>query len=228
MTVVSHGQAVDRDQSDELVQQEGESMSEQSRRRSRPRKRVIKPAETRRAELLAAATRLFEERGYDAVTVADITDSAGVAKGTFYLYFDSKEGLLDSLRHDLTAAAASLLDDLGLPADDDWSSFTDRLVRRAIAFQVEQYELHALIRLPHRHGAEAETHGSDRLAAGLQVVIERGVAAGGYHVDDPQTASSLIYDLLHSAGDRACAQPERREAIAAAASQLVRQALVRV
>jgi AcrR family transcriptional regulator len=211
-----------------VVQREGESLSEQrARRRSRPRKRVIKPPETRRAELLAAATRLFEERGFEAVTVADIAAAAGVAKGTFYLYFDSKEGLLDSIRHDLTASAASLLDDLGLPAGDDWSSFTDRLVRRAIAFQVEQYELHELIRLPHRHGAEAETHGSDRLAAGLRVVIERGVAAGGYDVDDPQTASSLIYDLLHSAGDRACARPERREAIAASASQLVRQALIR-
>jgi AcrR family transcriptional regulator len=208
---------------------EGESMSEEiARRRSRPRRRVIKPPETRRAELLAAATRLFEERGFDAVTVADVTEAAGVAKGTFYLYYDSKEDLLESLRHDLTDSAASLLDDLGLPADDDdWAEFTDRLVRRAIAFQVEQYELHELIRLPHRHGAEAEAHGSDRLAAGLQVVIERGVAAGKYQVDDLKTASRLIYDLLHAAGDRACAQPDRRDAIAAATSQIVCRALLR-
>jgi AcrR family transcriptional regulator len=203
-------------------------MAVQGARRRRPRRRVIKPAETRRAELLAAATRLFEERGFEEVTVADITEAAGVAKGTFYLYFDSKEALLDALRHDLTDSAASLLDDLGLPDDDGWAEFTDRLVRRAIAFQVEQYELHELIRLPHRHALDGGAlEPADRLAAGLQRVIEAGVAAGEYRVDDPEMASRLVYDFLHAAGDRACALPERRASIATTASQLVRQALLR-
>jgi AcrR family transcriptional regulator len=204
-------------------------MSEQSaRRRPHLRRRVIKPPEIRRAELLAAASRLFEERGFETVTIADITEAAGVAKGTFYLYFDSKDGLLDALRRGLTDLAASLLDDLGLPADDDWAAFTDSLVRRAISFQLEQYELHELIRLPHRHGADGEVAGSpDRLMAGLQHIIERGVAAGRYQVDDPYTASRLIYDLLHSAGERACAHPDQSESIATATSQIVRRALLR-
>jgi AcrR family transcriptional regulator len=177
--------------------------------------------------LLSAATRLFEERGFEAVTVADITEAAGVAKGTFYLYFDSKEALLDSLRRDLTDSAASLLDELGLPRDDDWASFTDRLVRRSIAFQVEQYQLHELIRLPHRHDvAGGAALPADRLVAALQQLVEAGVDAGKYHVDDPETASRLIYDLLHSAGERACARPDQIETISAAASQIVRRALL--
>lgn len=51
----------------------------------------------RRDQLLHAATTLFGERGTD-VTVAEITDAAGVAKGTFYVYFASKAELVAALR----------------------------------------------------------------------------------------------------------------------------------
>jgi AcrR family transcriptional regulator len=50
--------------------------------------------EERRAQLLATATRLFAERGYDPTSVADIVAAMGVGKGVFYWYFPSKEELL--------------------------------------------------------------------------------------------------------------------------------------
>ena len=42
----------------------------------------------RRADLVRAAKQVFAQAGYHAATVDDITRAAGVAKGTFYLYFD--------------------------------------------------------------------------------------------------------------------------------------------
>jgi AcrR family transcriptional regulator len=48
------------------------------------------PRDQRHAELVAAAREVFSEKGYHAATVDDITRAAGVAKGTFYLYFDEK------------------------------------------------------------------------------------------------------------------------------------------
>jgi AcrR family transcriptional regulator len=44
----------------------------------------------RRSSLLAAAQKVFSEKGYHAATVDDITRAAGVAKGTYYLYFQEK------------------------------------------------------------------------------------------------------------------------------------------
>ncbi len=44
----------------------------------------------RRASLIAAAQRVFGEKGFHAATVDDITRAANVAKGTFYLYFQEK------------------------------------------------------------------------------------------------------------------------------------------
>ena len=47
----------------------------------------------RRAELLTAARAVFARKGYEAATVSDIVARAGVAQGTFYLYYPSKEAL---------------------------------------------------------------------------------------------------------------------------------------
>jgi AcrR family transcriptional regulator len=47
----------------------------------------------RRATLLAAAARRFDAVGFDATTMAEVADAAGLAKGTTYLYFPSKESL---------------------------------------------------------------------------------------------------------------------------------------
>lgn len=59
--------------------------------------RTVKPPEQRRAELMDSAAALFAARGIDATSVNDIIGHAGVAKGTFYWYFKSKEELLDAL-----------------------------------------------------------------------------------------------------------------------------------
>ncbi len=47
--------------------------------------------------LLAAATRLFAERGYDRTSVQDIVEAAGVTKGALYHYFGSKDDLLHEI-----------------------------------------------------------------------------------------------------------------------------------
>lgn len=53
--------------------------------------------ESRRAALAAAAVQLWAEHGFDATSVAKIAEAAGIAKGTFYLYFDGKKALLDAV-----------------------------------------------------------------------------------------------------------------------------------
>lgn len=57
--------------------------------------------EIRRAEILRTALRVFARKGYHQTRVSDIIQAAGVARGTFYLYFESKNAifleLLDKL-----------------------------------------------------------------------------------------------------------------------------------
>lgn len=60
-------------------------------------------AEATRRQLLAAARTVFSERGYQATTVAQITDLAETAHGTFYLHFKNKEDAFVAVVGDVTA-----------------------------------------------------------------------------------------------------------------------------
>lgn len=58
---------------------------------------LTKKAEKTRSRLLKSARRLISERGFDHVSVEDITKDSGVAKGTFYHYFECKEEVVAEL-----------------------------------------------------------------------------------------------------------------------------------
>jgi TetR/AcrR family transcriptional repressor of nem operon len=49
-----------------------------------------------RKRILDAAARLFRERGFESVTVAEVMSAAGLTHGGFYGHFDSKEALIDA------------------------------------------------------------------------------------------------------------------------------------
>ncbi|WP_306008025.1 TetR/AcrR family transcriptional regulator [Bacillus sp. MMSF_3353] len=59
--------------------------------------RIIKEYEERRKEILETAERLFVTKGYTKTTVNDILKEIGIAKGTFYHYFKSKEEVMDEI-----------------------------------------------------------------------------------------------------------------------------------
>jgi len=59
--------------------------------------RVVKEHTERKIELLNKAEDIFFHKGYEATSVANIIDAVGIAKGTFYYYFRSKEELLDQI-----------------------------------------------------------------------------------------------------------------------------------
>lgn len=63
----------------------------------------------RTKEILAAARRVMESRGTEAVTMEEIAAAAGVAKGTLYLYFAGKEDLLHAL---MSQVGENILQDL--------------------------------------------------------------------------------------------------------------------
>lgn len=59
--------------------------------------RTVKKAEERKEEIILAACELFLNKGYESTTMRDVMSKVGVAKGTIYHYFKSKEALLEEV-----------------------------------------------------------------------------------------------------------------------------------
>ena len=59
--------------------------------------RIVKKTSERRSEIVKAARHLFQTKEYDKATMQDIMVSLGIAKGTIYHYFKSKEALLEAV-----------------------------------------------------------------------------------------------------------------------------------
>ena len=69
--------------------------------------RAARQRHDRREQVLECAQRVFSRKGYHAAGVADIIAEAGVARGTFYLYFESKRAIFDELLGRLLALLAA-------------------------------------------------------------------------------------------------------------------------
>ena len=159
-------------------------------------RRSSKSAGDRRREIMDAALAAFAEKGLTGATVADITAAAGVAKGTFYLYFDSKDHLVAALRErfvdELTEHAMPFLERMGR---DDWWTLADAVAedmvdwtldhRDSIAFLTQAYtpETHLLL-------ADADRKLTLFLASGLRA----GAEAGAFQVTDPELTASFLYN----------------------------------
>jgi len=81
----------------------------------KPSRRERKKRETRQ-RLMEAALHLFHEQGYDATTVERIAQAAGVAKSTFFNYFETKDAILPALAASrLQQLEKALLPEQGAP-----------------------------------------------------------------------------------------------------------------
>ena len=80
----------------------------------------MKKGEKRKLELIQIAYRMFVSRGYEHTSVDEIIEEAGIAKGTYYYYFQSKEQMLEEviemmLQAETEKAEAVLHTELSVP-----------------------------------------------------------------------------------------------------------------
>lgn len=74
--------------------------------------RTVKKPEERRADIIQAARHLFQTQEYSKTTMQDVIESLGIAKGTIYHYFPSKEALLEAVVADMVDSIIEQLSDL--------------------------------------------------------------------------------------------------------------------
>jgi AcrR family transcriptional regulator len=98
----------------------------------RPPSRTFRPG-AKRQQLLDAAAWAFARKGYRATGVADVIARAGVARGTFYLYFDSKEEIFLAIVDAFADRIKRMLDETDAPvrlAEHHGQAMLQRTFRR--------------------------------------------------------------------------------------------------
>jgi AcrR family transcriptional regulator len=86
---------------------------------------------SKRSLIIRSARRLFAERRFDAVSVPEIVKLAGVAQGTFYRYFTSKNALIDALSEELGASVAAAIRPI-FNAEQPFSEQLEPILRAAL------------------------------------------------------------------------------------------------
>lgn len=194
------------------------------------RKRVTKRPGERRQELLDAAAQAFAAKGVAKTTVSDITEAAGVAKGTFYLYFDSKDHLLGALKErfvdEILRHASGLYERVGR---DDWWALVDETVRSFVDFMDDHREM---CQVMVHEGITPETSPQfaecqRRIDEMFAAAIKMGVEAGVFNVADPPLTGRLLHYALDGALIHAILYEDDfdRERLVSASRELVRKAL---
>jgi TetR/AcrR family transcriptional repressor of nem operon len=161
------------------------------------RKRERRPPEVRREQILDAAASVFIEKGPSVATMDEVAAEAGVAKGTVYLYFDSKERLLLSLGNRYTEELVRRSGEL-LEADGPGSLLDrfDGFLEEMSEFHFAERELHRLL---FHAGAVSEAEAMRELREMVRNFIQRGVASGEFEVTDVGFTADFLLQGLHGA-----------------------------
>jgi AcrR family transcriptional regulator len=167
-----------------------------------PRPRT-KPFEQRRDDLMNAAQALFLEQGIEPTTIDQITSSADVAKGTFYLYFESKEDVLQALRkryesHFLAAVDAAMQ----RQREDDWPGKLLAWVKTAVSVYVDSVPLHDLI-FHQGHCRRREKLRNSIAMKHLTATLAAGASARAWSIERPQEVAVFLSYGLHGIIDLA-------------------------
>ena len=95
--------------------------------------RVVKGADERRNEILDAADELFAQKGFDGTSTNDILEKVGIARGTLYYHFKSKEDIMDAL---IERYSARLLGAAQEIAADKSIPIVERIMRAVMALSI--------------------------------------------------------------------------------------------
>lgn len=173
-----------------------------SRTRGRPR---TKPAELRREELMDAAEQLFLAKSIAATSIDDIVTAAGVAKGTFYLYFQSKEGLLAALQERFILAFCERLDAvLDSHCRDRWRDRLAAWVKSVIEGYLDNVALHDVIFHENQH-YDRHAMSNNPVVDRLVKLLSDGAKAGAWITEDPRSTAVMFFHAMHGGVDAAIA-----------------------
>lgn len=165
--------------------------------------RVVKEAEERKEEILDVAEKLFGTKGFDNTSTNDILEEVGIARGTLYYHFKSKEDILDGVIERMTrrlmAGAKKIVHNQELP-------LLERLTKTIMSLNVENPIGHEVMEQVHRpQNALMHQKMQKMLLTGINPILtelmEEGIREGICHTSYPEEVVEMIMLYANTAFD---------------------------
>lgn len=158
--------------------------------------RVVKEAEERKNEILDVAERLFGTKGFDSTSTTDILNEIGIARGTLYYHFKSKEEILDAMIDRMTNR---LIEKAEAIAARKEISVLQRLTMMMLVLNVSDSNFHQeLLEQVHKPQNALMHQKMERsLLAGINpmitALIKEGIEQGICQTDYPEEVAEMTF-----------------------------------
>ena len=153
----------------------------------------------RREQILAAATRLFSQKGYHGTALQEIADEVGVTRPSFYYYFKSKDEILETA---IDVAISRAEEIIGVVEQEDRSP-TEKLqefIEKYVGINAAYAEVPVLFRTFHElrpSFAEEVRARRSLIDHRLAELIKEGVAAGEMQTPAPLVAAFCVLGAIN-------------------------------
>ena len=165
--------------------------------------RIVKDAEERRNEILDVAERLFCEKGFDNASTNDILTEIGIARGTLYYHFKSKEDILDAMIERLTN---QMVEKATVIALDESIPVLERLTRTMLSLNINNELGDMVMEQIHRPQNALMHQKMENMLLGrvnklITKIAEDGIKQGIMQTDYPAEAVEMIMTYSYTAFD---------------------------
>lgn len=162
--------------------------------RGRPRKVPRDVDRDPRAEIIAAATRLFARRGIAATTMAEIAESAGLGASSLYYWFRSKQQILEVIIEDVNRAPLQLAEELAARSGPALARLRELIQLDVEALCALPFDINEVHRLAAEDDDAFDRYWSDRrrLIDAVERLVADGVRSGELRAVDPRLTALTI------------------------------------
>lgn len=191
--------------------------------------RITKDPEVRKNELMDAAEQLFIEKGYDHTSASDIIRKVGVAQGTFYYYFASKDDILNAVIDRYTMRYIDFVK--GIADDDEMSALqkVQSIVDKLISIKDRKKQLSEYLSLEGKVAKHERFQGQvgSTIAPLITKIVKQGIREGVFEVEHPAEMTELIVLIVSHliTNVRNIENKKERTVKAKAAAALIEKAL---
>lgn len=160
-------------------------------------------ADFRRSEILAAATKVFGSKGFEETRMEEIAKVAQLAKGTLYLYFDSKEAIYQATVRQALSELAILTEEQ-VQKEPTCAGKIAAFIRVRVAFWDEQQSLYRVILSLSREGQHRKRSiaWQRETVLYLQSIFVEGARTGEIPEQDFLGAAWATMDAIRGASER--------------------------